>query len=836
MRQTRAWRAAARTAAVALIVGSAAVAAPRELAMLVGGKLALQTDGRAAVRLDGERLLDLEVTAGTVQIRGLAAGSTRLVVTEPAGRVTVYDITVVSRAGGANGVEGTSIRPAAGPLADEPKRTEPAQLGPEPARRPVAAGLRRIAAEPLSLPELLVTGSYVMASAPIDSVPGFGLLPLEQRRGAAAPALVEELPEPAVAAAAPVVAPAEVAVPPLAPPTAPSGPVVREVTASGVVTVTPIAAAPGPQPPPLPGLPELGVTIDEAVERRVIETTVNKGLVITVPTQVEQVYTASPEIADVLPMPPREVLLTAKSAGETTVIVWYAGPDRFLQETEVVIFDVTVLGPADPSAQPGDMPQVDEVSRVLELLGIDGVEVMTSGRGESPSVIVAGEVDSEEARSRAEQAIAALFPNSARVTNFIRVRTTPAMSPEQLETRQAELETVLAEALPNAAVRARLKVDSDGRARVYLSGNAATPADRLRAEELVRFELGPDVEITNDITTPLPPPPADLLGGPAPGDVPLPPVGEAIAAALQVSGVPYDRVRVTVSDELRRVDVRGTVRNEQDRGELLDALDEALARYPEGYLVRDQHLVIKVPRVITEVQILEMSALDEQQFGVSWGTPLQQQGATTTGSTQLDSSSLAVYGEAFVGAPFERLDPIAARVRALVNNNKARVLQQPYITSDDGEEGTAEVVTEIPLPSTTTGTGGVTGTQVEFRPVGIRLLVTPQILWGEPEAQIQLDLETEVSAVDFGLSINIGGSQIPAITNRRAQSIVTVSDGSTLVLGGLTTETERKNVSRIPLIGDVFDKVPIIGALFRYTERRTEQVTVVVVMTPRILL
>ena len=78
------------------------------------------------------------------------------------------------------------------------------------------------------------------------------------------------------------------------------------------------------------------------------------------------------------------------------------------------------------------------------------------------------------------------------------------------------------------------------------------------------------------------------------------------------------------------------------------------------------------------------------------------------------------------------------------------MLSQPNITSNDNQQGTVEIVTEVPLPSTTTGTGGTTGSSVEFKPVGIRLLVTPRISWAEPTNQIEMTIQTEVSAVDFG--------------------------------------------------------------------------------------
>ncbi|NUP98592.1 MAG: type II and III secretion system protein [Armatimonadetes bacterium] len=240
------------------------------------------------------------------------------------------------------------------------------------------------------------------------------------------------------------------------------------------------------------------------------------------------------------------------------------------------------------------------------------------------------------------------------------------------------------------------------------------------------------------------------------------------------------------------------------------------------------------------MEIIELTGSDAQQLGTIFGVPT---GGTTGGGgggggtsdqggtiVSANNGQLTVYGEPTVGAGITRLDPLAVSIRALINNNRARVLQKPYISSNDSQQGSVELVTDVPLPSTTQTAGGGASQSVEFRPVGIRLLVTPRINWAEPSDQIEMTIETEVSAVDFGISVNIGGSVIPGVTNRNAVTVVTVDDGETFVIGGLTSETERKNVSRIPFISEI----PLIGELFKYTDSRKEQATVVVVMTPRI--
>ena len=72
---------------------------------------------------------------------------------------------------------------------------------------------------------------------------------------------------------------------------------------------------------------------------------------------------------------------------------------------------------------------------------------------------------------------------------------------------------------------------------------------------------------------------------------------------------------------------------------------------------------------------------------------------------------------------------------------------------------------------------------------------------------------------------------MPAITQRRAKTQVTINDHETLVLGGLTTESEQRNVSRLPFLSDI----PLLGQLFRYRDNKRGKTTIVVVLTPRIV-
>ena len=68
----------------------------------------------------------------------------------------------------------------------------------------------------------------------------------------------------------------------------------------------------------------------------------------------------------------------------------------------------------------------------------------------------------------------------------------------------------------------------------------------------------------------------------------------------------------------------------------------------------------------------------------------------------------------------------------------------------------------------------------------------------------------------------------PVLERRRTDSVVTVSPGSTMIIGGLMDSSESKIVSKIPFLGDI----PVIGEFFKYTSKTKDKQELVVLITP----
>lgn len=251
-------------------------------------------------------------------------------------------------------------------------------------------------------------------------------------------------------------------------------------------------------------------------------------------------------------------------------------------------------------------------------------------------------------------------------------------------------------------------------------------------------------------------------------------------------------------------------------------------------------LDIRRPQVMIEAAILEVRDDDDFQFGVELATvdgfantskdPRLSFGTQFGFSEIVDSSGVPIGTGG--GVPAGR-NPIIGQgglltlnkgtafdipllVRFLKTQADTNVLQQPMLITNDNEEATIEITTEIQLVQLNNlGTGqGTSQTAGDFVEAGITMNVTPQI---SQDGYVTLQIELDITNFT-GESATPGVS--PPRQKRHITTFVTVPDASTVVIGGLKSSESSKSVSKIPLLGDI----PLIGELFksqRTVERRT---------------
>ncbi|MGI5818068.1 MAG: pilus assembly protein N-terminal domain-containing protein [Armatimonadota bacterium] len=229
-------------------------------------------------------------------------------------------------------------------------------------------------------------------------------------------------------------------------------------------------------------------------------------------------------------------------------------------------------------------------------------------------------------------------------------------------------------------------------------------------------------------------------------------------------------------------------------------------------------------RVLVAVKIIELNRGGAEELGIDWG---QYEG------TRFDDASYRGQPFLFGQVPgvdgWPELYRFASQIHALVNRQKARILSEPNLLVNEGEEAEILIGGEIPVPIAQAGVGGAASITVEWKPFGVNLQIKPTI--GPNNDRIKLEVQPEVSSLDFGSGVTVGGMSIPALRTRRAQTIVSVPDGGVLAIGGLIQSEQSKSVSKIPLLGDL----PILGQLFRHDTFRNDKSELIILVLPQIL-
>jgi len=268
-------------------------------------------------------------------------------------------------------------------------------------------------------------------------------------------------------------------------------------------------------------------------------------------------------------------------------------------------------------------------------------------------------------------------------------------------------------------------------------------------------------------------------------------------------------------------------------------------------------LDIRRPQVLVEAIIAEVSDGDTRNLGIEWmyqntdngvfasstaakggktpitgfGTALAGASAPNLSATEqaaADAKALVDVGSALLGSVGQVLGVVAQNdnenflgvLNALESNSKTNILSTPTLLTMDNHEASFIVGDNIPII-----TGSQSSTNGAFSPfqtiqrqdVGIKLTVTPQVNAGN---MVLLDIAQEVSSVKETEETDQG-----FITSKREITTqVLAASGETIVLGGLIQEDASRTESRVPVLG----RLPLIGRLFRSTDKSAGQTNLMV--------
>jgi type IV pilus assembly protein PilQ len=195
-------------------------------------------------------------------------------------------------------------------------------------------------------------------------------------------------------------------------------------------------------------------------------------------------------------------------------------------------------------------------------------------------------------------------------------------------------------------------------------------------------------------------------------------------------------------------------------------------------------------------------------------------------------------GTVNVGLPslFQYPTRFLSALQAQITSGNAKILTDPTLVVQEGETATVNLTQEVVgnIESETESAEGIVTRTVtaEIREAGLILEIAVNRI--DDNGFISLAVNPRVTAIGNIQNLSVGNdtNQIALLNVRQLRSgQIRLRDGQTLILSGIIQETDRTEVTKVPILGDI----PLLGALFRSTNRDNERQEVIVLLTPQII-
>lgn len=299
---------------------------------------------------------------------------------------------------------------------------------------------------------------------------------------------------------------------------------------------------------------------------------------------------------------------------------------------------------------------------------------------------------------------------------------------------------------------------------------------------------------------------------------------DSIIRELRMPGV-----SAKINESENKIVLSGEVNSLDEKEQLLNALGGLKDSILDLTKIKEEDATLDIA-----VEVLEMS----------------RDAAKTLGFTMPTSVSLTEPPNMFSSAFSESMDAIfhvfdwtrnsfSAKLDALVEEGKARVLSSPRLACQSGKEAELLVGGEKPILTTQiAGTSGASGTSVSYKEYGIKLNIKPVVTESQ---RIKVSLSIEVSeplAPEILGSANEPTAKAYPLSKRNVSTELFMENGQTLGIGGLVREKEETSKSKTAFLGDI----PILGMLFRRKDTKIGggkgekgNIELVILLTPRIV-
>jgi type IV pilus assembly protein PilQ len=325
---------------------------------------------------------------------------------------------------------------------------------------------------------------------------------------------------------------------------------------------------------------------------------------------------------------------------------------------------------------------------------------------------------------------------------------------------------------------------------------------------------------------------------------------QALDTILEVNSLAKkqtDNIITVTTLERKKKDEADRVKAADDQNK---ADDERKAR--EQKMLAEKGLL---KQVLIEAKIVEATEEFVRNIGVQWGFGNQQKvsggtyglgltggsnSATTNAKTQnypsqigfTDSSGQpltmaavnfpAVIASPAIGMVFGGATGfLETQIAALETNGTGKLISSPKVVTMEGIKAVIKQGAEVPYTTPASGTSPAT---VSFKEALLMLEVTPKIT---DEGKISMEIKASNDSPDYANEVQ--GN--PPIKKSEVESKVVISDGDTVVIGGVMVTDEEKAVSGWPWL----QQIPVLGWLFKTENMTKSKKQLLIFVTPRIL-
>lgn len=240
-------------------------------------------------------------------------------------------------------------------------------------------------------------------------------------------------------------------------------------------------------------------------------------------------------------------------------------------------------------------------------------------------------------------------------------------------------------------------------------------------------------------------------------------------------------------------------------------------------------------QVYVKAKIIEISENKAHEVGMKYGlsggtvgsngmfTFNSALGDGKTSAVNLDSTvtTLAAFAKPTITAGIA----LGASISLLNSNGAADILSEPSILCIDNQESSIYVgKTESISSGVTQGVGTGITQNYSRQDIGLTLKIKPRL---SNDNKVLLAVETKLEDIDASTT----NLQLPSTTKREVKTSAIVSNGESVIIGGLIKDKYDRSGSKVPLLGDI----PILGNLFKDNAASHDKINLVIVLTPYIL-